>query len=790
MAVLGTLEYMIRVNTSELKSGITSSESQVKGYGNRLSTWAVAKGQMISRLAERAVSSVARFAKGSIVEAMSFDKAMSQYAATRGYSIEQLQDSESEASREFQQMSKYAQEMGKKTKYSATEAAEAMNYMALAGYEAETTMRMLPSVLNLAAAGNMELATASDMVTDAQTALGLSLSETETMIDQMAVASSKTNTSVAQLGEAILTVGGTAKDMKGGTQELTAVLGVLADNSVKGAEGGTALRNMLLSLQGKSSTAAKELKKLGISAYDTAGNLRSLPEIFADFNEAFSTSTMEERNSAFMKIFNARDLRSVNALLNTTQDRWKQIYGAIDDSDGAAKRMAETQMDNLSGDMDKFRNAMENAKITLSDVLEPALRKFVQNGTGIVQNLTDAFKEGGLSGAIQEAKRMLNGFITELQNSDDTRLQGLGNALGTIRDIYSWIKDNWQAVSTGIAAIVAAFAVAKVASFVSALNPLTLILSGIALAATWVITNWEGIKEDWNQLWTSLGDMVSTAWENVKLFFTNIIGQISEAWGTVSGWFEENVTTPISGFFTGLFDSIKQIWDGIKSAISNAWAVIAGWFETTVTTPLSTLFDSVFGVIQQIWDGIKNKISEAWSAVKGVLEPILKPIKDLFQGVVDVVSGIWDTLSNIFGLGDKDINVNVHYNEINAPKGGRGSFSGEYAYVSSSGSNPMTGRTEQLHAKGAWSIPYDDYPALLHRNEMVLTASQARQYREGNGGGVDYATIGTMIGEAIETAIGRVGVYMSGDRVADLTTRRLQGNINANNNARLRAMGG
>ena len=780
MAVLGTLEYMIRVNTSDLKSGITSSESQVKGYGNRLSTWAVAKGQMIARFAERAVSSVARFTKGSVVETMSFDKAMSQVAATMGTTIDQIENLE-----------QFARKMGSETAYSATEAAEALNYMALAGYDANTSMRMLPNVLNLAAAGNFDLASASDMVTDAQSALGLTLAETEKMVDQMAVTSSKTNTSVAQLGEAFLTVGGTAKDLKGGTQELSAVLGVLADNGIKGAEGGTALRNMLLSLQGKSSKAAKELKSLGISAYDTAGNLRALPEIFADFNKAFEGSTTQERASAFMRIFNARDLKSVNALLGTTSDRWQEIYTAIGDSDGAAKQMAETQLDNLAGDITKFKSALGEAKITLSDVFEPALRKFVQNGTGIVQNLTEAFKQGGLSGAIEEAGRMFNNFITELQNSDDTRLQGLGNALGTIRDIYSWIKDNWQAVSTGIAAIVAAFAVTKIASFVSALHPVTLILSGIALAATWVISNWEGIKEDWNQLWTSLGDMVSTAWENVKLFFTNIIGQISEAWGTVSGWFEENVTKPVSGFFTGLFDSIKQIWDGTKSAISNAWAVIAGWFETTVTTPISGFFDSAFGAIKQIWDGIKEKISQAWSTISGwVQENVTGPLNTLFEGVKSVIDGIISALETIFGMGDKTINVNVKYNNSGDPLGVGAKNDKEVPETIPFDWKTMTPISPGKHAKGAWSIPFNNYPALLDRDEMVLTASQARQYRNGGGGGVDYATIGTMIGEAIETAIGRVGVYMSGDRVADLTTRRLQGNINANNNARLRAMGG
>lgn len=769
MAVLGTLEYMIRVNTSDLKSGITSSESQVKGYGNRLSTWAVAKGQMIARFAERAVSSVARFTKGSVVEAMSFDKAMSQVAATMGKSTDEIANLE-----------KFARKMGAETAYSATEAAEALNYMALAGYKDDVAMRMLPNVLNLAAAGNIDLASASDMVTDAQSALGLKLSETETMIDQMAVTASTTNTSVAQLGEAFLTVGGTAKDLKGGTQELAAVLGVLADNGIKGAEGGTALRNVLLSLQGKSSKAAKELKSLGISAYDTAGNLRSLPEIFADFNEVFADSTTAERNSAFMRIFNARDLKSVNALLGTTTNRWKEIYTAIDDSDGAAKQMAETQLDNLSGDITKFNSALGEAKITLSDVFEPALRKFVQNGTGIVQNLTNAFKEGGLSGAIAEAGRMFNNFITELQNSDDTRLQGIGNGLATIRDIFSWIKDNWQAVSTAITMVIAALTVAKVTEFVTAINPVTAILAGIAAAAFLIIDNWDSIVEDWNQLWANIGQIVSDAWD------------------TVSKWWTENIAQPISEAWSKVTETLSSVWDTISTTANTVWQKIKGFIQTPIETVTTWLTNT--------WESIKTTAINAWENLKTALSPIIDPIVQTIEKVSGAVKDVISWFEKLMGYDGEDLSettsghthtnttVNRVINETaqSAIDQVNDSMTTQQK-INSLGDDGGRNALRSLfgwNAKGLATVPYDDYPTLLHRNEMVLSASQARQYREGNGGGVDYATIGTMIGNAIESALGRVGVYMSGDRVADLTTRRVEGNINANKNARLSAMGG
>ena len=177
------------------------------------------------------------FLKESVSAGADFDKSMSQVAATMGKSVAEVDG-----------LRAFAIEMGNSTAFSATESADALNYMALAGYDAETSMKMLPNVLNLASAGGISLADASDMVTDSQSALGLSLDETSELVDKMAAASANSNTSVAQLGEAILTGGGTAKKLQGGTTELGVILGILEDNGNTGAEGGTALRNMLNSL--------------------------------------------------------------------------------------------------------------------------------------------------------------------------------------------------------------------------------------------------------------------------------------------------------------------------------------------------------------------------------------------------------------------------------------------------------------------------------------------------------------------------------------------------------------
>ena len=209
-----------------------------------------------------ATTAVGGLAAASMKVGSNFESSMSQVAATMGLTTEDIAN----GSEEFKILSQAAKDAGATTAFSASQAAEALNYLALAGYDAQTAANALPAVLNLAAAGGLDLAYASDLATDAMAALGIEASnENLTRFgDEMAKTASKANTSVAQLGEAILTVGGTAKSLAGGTTELNAALGVLANRGIKGSEGGTALRNVILSLSAPTDKAASAMKSLGL----------------------------------------------------------------------------------------------------------------------------------------------------------------------------------------------------------------------------------------------------------------------------------------------------------------------------------------------------------------------------------------------------------------------------------------------------------------------------------------------------------------------------------------------
>lgn len=401
----------IGADTSDLESGVSKSKGLISGIGSAVAGATAA-----------ATAAVGAFAASSVNVGMSFDSSMSQVAATMGTTVDQIGE-----------LRDFALDMGSKTAFSATQAAEALNYMALAGYDANTSMSMLPNVLNLAAAGNMELATASDMVTDAQSALGLSLEETTELVDMMAKTSSKSNTSVQQLGDAILTIGGTAKTLAGGTTELNTALGILADNGIKGSEGGTKLRNVILSLSAPTDKAAKMLEQLGVSTVDAQGNMRPLEDIMGELSQSLEGMGTADKADIINTIFNKQDIAAVNALLDTNKSRWNELSSAIDDSKGAAEQMAETQLDNLEGDITLFKSALEGAQITVSDGLTPSLREFVQFGTEGLTKITDGFKEGGLSGAMDAFGTVLsdglNMIISNLPKFIDAGMKLLG-ALG------------------------------------------------------------------------------------------------------------------------------------------------------------------------------------------------------------------------------------------------------------------------------------------------------------------------------------------------------------------------
>lgn len=376
-----------RAQLAGFESDLSGAGQAAERAGDAIGADAVLAGNAAWAALQASVRAVTGAMEEAVQVGMAFDSEVSNLAATMGQTVGQVGE-----------LRQYAKEMGADTIFTAKESAQGLIYLAQAGKDAEESMLRLPTTLALASAGGISLASSTNMVVDAQSALRLSGEQTDQLIDQMAQTATKTNTAVAELGEAILTVGGTAQFLSGGTAEINQVLGVLADNSIKGAEGGTKLRNVILSLSSPTEKAAKTLDDLGVSVFDAEGNLRAFSEIFPEMQKSLSTLTDQEQIAALGEIFNSRDIAAAQALLGTTAERWDELAAAIDGAQGSAQRMAETRLDNLAGDLTLFQSAADGARIALSDSLTPALRDVVQAGTGIMTFVGGFIDEVPLAG--------------------------------------------------------------------------------------------------------------------------------------------------------------------------------------------------------------------------------------------------------------------------------------------------------------------------------------------------------------------------------------------------------
>ena len=391
------------------------------GFNKGLSAMSVAAGNLISGLTQAATGKLTELAKTSVGIGMSFQSSMSQVAATMGVGVDQIQS-----------LTDKAKEMGSTTAFTATQAADALNYLALAGYDANKAAEVLPSVLNLAAAGGMDLAYASDLVTDAMASLNLEANKqnVDEFGNKLAKAASRANANVSQLGEAILTVGGTAANLKGGTTELTTALGLLANVGIKGAEGGTHLRNIILSLQSPTDDATKLMEQLGLQVYDAQGNMRGLDDILTDLSGSLAGLTQGQKDSVINALFNKTDLAAVNGLLAAQGEQWESLAQQIDAAgeaagdSGAMAQMAETQLDNLQGSVTIMQSALEGLQLGIYDYLEPSLNEAAKWGSECFSTLTKALSEGGPEAMLQAAGQI----ISDLAASVTAQLPGLATS--------------------------------------------------------------------------------------------------------------------------------------------------------------------------------------------------------------------------------------------------------------------------------------------------------------------------------------------------------------------------
>lgn len=599
-------------------------------------------------LTQKVTMPIAAIAGASVKVAADFESSMSKVAATMGFTVDQLNDKSSEASKTMEQLSEFAQEMGKTTAFSASEAADALNYMALAGYDAETSMEMLPTVLNLAAAGGIELASASDMVTDAQSALGLTLDETATMVDQMAAAASNGNTSVAQLGEAMLQIGATAANMTGGTQELSTALTVLADNGIKGAEGGTKLRNIILSLQDAAKDGAVDFGNFSVSVYDSEGNLRGVTDIMQDLQSNLEGMNQESKDAIISGVFNKQDLAAANAMLQTSSERYDELANSIGDSAGAAHQMADVQLDNFQGQLTLLKSALEGVGIDIGTIIMPYLQKFVEK----IQSLVDWFSnlDAKSQDLIVKAGLIVAaiGPILSIAGSIVGTIGKISSSIGTIVKIIPTVI---SVVST-IGTVITGTLIPAIAGVVTAILPFLPLIAAVAAAIAaviLVITHWAEITDFIKEKWAILTEFLATATEQIQTFFVEHFGIIGQLFATKIEIIKTVITTAVN-VIKILLQTTGQI---IKALIDGDWSKIGQIIKTAWESIKKAINDGIINVIKALTNmGTKARetfnelINNAKEWGSHFVQNFCDGITAKMQALIDKVRSMAETVSS------------------------------------------------------------------------------------------------------------------------------------------------
>ena len=642
-----------------------------------------------------AAAAVGAIAVAAVNVGKEFETAMSQVQATM-----LLDTGTAEGAAAMATLEEAARECGRTTAFSATEAAEALNYLALAGYDAEQAATALPTVLKLAGAGAMDLAAASDMVTDSMSALQIEATEENlnSFADQLAQTASKANTSVAQLGEAILTVGATGANLAGGTTELNTALGILADNGLKGAEGGTHLRNVILSLQSPTDNASAALKSLGVDVYDAEGNMRGLNNIFGDLSSAMEGMTQAQKDSIISTIFNKTDLTSANALLANCTDRWDELSAAIENSAGACEDMYSIQLDNLGGDIKILQSGLSDLGISIYQDLNGPLRSMTQLATGIVEELSAAYSEGGMQGMVgaiggclSEAVGVISEYVPQVVSMGvdliGSFVQGIADNAGPLADAAA---QTLTVFIDGLFSLVPQVLLAGIDIITQLASSITSQLPTLINNGTQAITNFVAgiiqrlptiistaltlVQTLVNSLGANAPMLISAAIQLIGSLVTGILSMLPQlmqmgiqlilslAQGLISNLpliLQMGVQIIIS-LVSGITQMLPMIIQGgIQLIISLIQGIIAnlGNIAQAAVQIIITLATGLISAIPQLIAAIPQLVGAIIDTILSTnwLDVGIQIIKGLIDGILSTGKSLWSAIKSLFTGGEVDI---------------------------------------------------------------------------------------------------------------------------------------
>ena len=455
-------------------------------------------------------AAVGGLSAAAVKVASDFDSAMSQMAAVSGA-----------AGKELDALRDKAREMGSKTKFSAS---EAMNYMAMAGWKTGDMLDGIEGIMNLSAASGENLATTSDIVTDALTALGLSAADSGHFADILAAASSNANTNVAMMGETFKYCAPVAGALGFTAEDTAEAIGLMANAGIKSSQAGTAMRTMLTSLTGEVTFVGDAFGELTVQTTNADGSMRSLGDILTDCRAAFAQMSESERAANAEALVGKNAMSGFLAVMNAAPGDIEKLNSAINNCDGTAERMAETMQDNLAGQLTILKSQLEELAISIGEILMPSIRQIV----GWIQGLVD-----WLNGLDEGTKKVIV-TVALVAAALGPVLIVVGKVVGAVGTILTVVPKIAGAVS-GVIGFVSGTVIPALSAVVAAIGWVPIAIAAVIGAVVLLYNKCEWFRDAVDAVWAQVRDFFVSAWEVICSFFTEII---PAAWETLVSFFE------------------------------------------------------------------------------------------------------------------------------------------------------------------------------------------------------------------------------------------------------------
>lgn len=564
----------------------------------------------------------------SIKLAADFESSMSRVGALSGATGEELK-----------LLSNTAKKLGAETVFTSSQAAEGMQYLAMAGFKTNDTIAAMPGLLDTAAAGQIDLGRAADITSNILTGFGIAAEDTTRVADILTATFTNSNTDLNMLGDTMKYIAPIAKASGQSIEEMAAATAMLGNAGIQGSEAGTALRASMIRLAKPPKQAADVLDQLGISIADQQGKVLPLSNIVGQFTEKTKGLTEAQRLAAVSAVVGTEAASAFLALMDSGQPALEGFRTELENSGGVAKAIADRQLDNLNGAMEKVRSAMEGASLSIGETFIPILTNvatFINKLIDRFNALPEGVKQGiAIFAAISGAVLLLGGALTVL-------VSFLPNVVAGFK-LLSAVGPLIMGISGPMLIVIA-------------------VIAAVAVAAYLIIKYWEPISAFFKRLWAAtvrvftstwnaiVGFLVDT-WNAVKTTAVNLWNSIVNMVMAIISPFVENIRAS----FTRIVNGVRMIWEGLKIYFNAAWTVIKNIFLGAILL-IKDLFTGNFSAMKshaiQIWENIKGAMGQAWEGIKLIFSGALEAVKGYLEGAwnnITIAAEIaWNGMSTFF----------------------------------------------------------------------------------------------------------------------------------------------